>query len=331
MKEYLTRLLNQEKLSSQDTKDILMNITKESYPQAQIAALLSMLQLRGVTADELIGFRQALMETRVPVDLSPFKPLDIVGSGGDGKNTFNISTCACFVVAGAGYKVAKHGNFGATSVSGASTVIQQHGVKFTADRDTLMRSIEEAGICYLHAQLFAKAMKFVGPTRKALGFPTVFNLLGPLINPCEPTYQLLGTANLEQMRLYANVMNKLGIRYSIVTSLDGYDEISLTGDFKICTSDYEHVFSPEDLGLAKSFPDQLFGGASAEDAARIFDSVLAGTSTNSQRQTVLANAAAAIQLIEREKSMEECLDIARESLDSGRALTAFNKFVEINS
>ena len=331
MKEYLMKLLNQEKLSSQDTKNILLNITKEKYPEAQIAALLAMLQMRGVTADELIGFREALMETRLPVDLSPYKPLDIVGTGGDGKNTFNISTCACFVVAGAGYKVAKHGNFGATSVSGASTVIQQHGVKFTADHDILTRSIEEAGICYLHAQLFAKAMKFVGPTRKALRFPTVFNLLGPLINPCGPAYQLLGTANLEQMRLYVNVMNKLGIRYAIVTSLDGYDEISLTSDFKISTSDYEHVFSPEDLGFDRSEPGQLSGGESAEEAARIFDKVLAGEAEKSQRQTVLVNAAVAIQLIEKGKIMAECLDIAKESLDGGHALAAFNKFVEINS
>ena len=229
MKDILTRLFNHEELTSAETKQILLNITREAYPEAQISALLTVFQMRSITVDELIGFREALMETRIPIDFAPYRPIDIVGTGGDGKNTFNISTCACFVVAGAGYKVAKHGNYGATSVSGASNVMEQHGIRFTNDPDKLKRSMDECNIAYLHAQLFNPAMKFVGPVRKALGVRTLFNLLGPLVNPCKPTYQLLGVADLAQMRLYTNVFYKLGIDFAVVNSLDSYDEISHHG------------------------------------------------------------------------------------------------------
>lgn len=245
MKAILTRLFNHEELTSEETKQILLNITKEMYPEAQIAALLTAFQMRSITVDELIGFREALMETRLPIDFAPYRPIDIVGTGGDGKNTFNISTCACFVVAGAGYKVAKHGNYGATSVSGASNVIEQHGVRFTNNPDTLKRSMEECNIAYLHAQLFNPAMKFVGPVRKTLGVRTLFNLLGPLVNPCCPAYQLLGVADLSQMRLYTNVFYKLGIDFAVVNSLDSYDEISLTDEFKVMTRNYERIYRPQ--------------------------------------------------------------------------------------
>ncbi|MCI1640690.1 MAG: anthranilate phosphoribosyltransferase [Bacteroidales bacterium] len=331
MKKYLLRLLDNETLSSEETKEIFLNITKEKYPQAQIAALLTCLQMRGVSADELIGFRDALMETRIPVDFSPYKPIDIVGTGGDCKNTFNISTCACFVVAGAGYKVAKHGNYASTSVSGASTVMEYHGVRFTNNMDNLKRSMEECNIAYLHAQLFNPAMKFVGPTRKQLQFPTVFNLLGPLINPCRPAYQLLGVANLAQMRLYATVLSRLGIGFSVITSMDGYDEISLTGDFKIKTDNFEHVYSPEDLGFEKSRPEELYGGSTPEEASAVFDSVLDGTASASRTNTVIANAGFAIRTITPSKSIEDCISEARESLVSGKALGMFRKYVEINS
>lgn len=330
MKAILTRLFNHEELTSEETKQILLNITKEMYPEAQIAALLTAFQMRGITVDELIGFREALMETRVPIDFAPYRPIDIVGTGGDGKNTFNISTCACFVVAGAGYKVAKHGNFGATSVSGASNVIEQHGVRFTNNPDILRRSMEECNIAYLHAPLFSPAMKFVGPVRRALGVRTLFNLLGPLVNPCKPAYQLLGVADLPQMRLYTNVFYKLGIDFAVVNSLDCYDEISLTSEFKVVTRNYEHIYTPGELGLHSIKPEELFGGNSKEEAMRIFDQVLEGKATLAQTQCVLVNAAFAIQIIESQRSIEECIAIARESLESGRALQGLKRFVEIN-
>ena len=330
MKAILTRLFNHEELTSEETKQILLNITREMYPEAQIAALLTAFQMRGITVDELIGFREALMETRVPVDFAPYRPIDIVGTGGDGKNTFNISTCACFVVAGAGYKVAKHGNFGATSVSGASNVIEQHGVRFTNNPDILRRSMEECNIAYLHAPLFSPAMKFVGPVRRALGVRTLFNLLGPLVNPCKPAYQLLGVADLPQMRLYTNVFYKLGIDFAVVNSLDCYDEISLTSEFKVVTRNYEHIYTPGELGLHSIKPEELFGGNSKEEAMRIFDQVLEGKATLAQTQCVLVNAAFAIQIIESQRSIEECIAIARESLESGRALQGLKRFVEIN-
>lgn len=332
MKEVLNKMLNHEELSRTETRDIIVGITKDEFPTEQITALLTGLQMRGVTVDELLGFRDGILATGVKAILDCDKYIDVVGTGGDRKNTFNISTTSCFVIAGAGYKVAKHGNYAATSVSGASNVIHHHGVKFTADIDILNRSINEAGIVYLHAQLFASAMKFVGPIRKALQFPTVFNLLGPLVNPSQPKAQLLGVANLDQMRLYRQVYQKLGIDYGIVNSIDGYDEISLTGDFKVATNNYERVFSPADLGFVPATPEELVGGANEDEAAEIFDAVLENRALPAQKNVVLANAAFGIQVMEKgQKSIEECVEIARESIDSGKALATFRKFSEINS
>ena len=332
MKEVLNKMLNHEELSRTETRDIIVGITKDEFPTEQITALLTGLQMRGVTVDELLGFRDGILATGVKAILDCDKYIDVVGTGGDRKNTFNISTTSCFVIAGAGYKVAKHGNYAATSVSGASNVIHHHGVKFTADIDKLNRSINEAGIVYLHAQLFASAMKFVGPIRKALQFPTVFNLLGPLVNPSQPKAQLLGVANLDQMRLYRQVYQKLGIDYGIVNSIDGYDEISLTGDFKVATNNYERVFSPADLDFVPATPEELVGGANEDEAAEIFDAVLENRALPAQKNVVLANAAFGIQVMEKgQKSIEECVEIARESIDSGKALATFRKFAEINS
>ena len=332
MKEVLNKMLNHEELSRTETRDIIVGITKDEFPTEQITALLTGLQMRGVTVDELLGFRDGILATGVKAILDCDKYIDVVGTGGDRKNTFNISTTSCFVIAGAGYKVAKHGNYAATSVSGASNVIHHHGVKFTADIDKLNRSINEAGIVYLHAQLFASAMKFVGPIRKALQFPTVFNLLGPLVNPSQPKAQLLGVANLDQMRLYRQVYQKLGIDYGIVNSIDGYDEISLTGDFKVATNNYERVFSPADLGFVPATPEELVGGANEDEAAEIFDAVLENRALPAQKNVVLANAAFGIQVMEKgQKSIEECVEIARESIDCGKALATFRKFAEINS
>ena len=330
MKTILTRLFNHEELTVEESKQILLNISREMYSEAQIAALLTVFQMRSITVDELAGFREALMETRIPIDFAPYRPIDIVGTGGDGKNTFNISTCASFVVAGAGYKVAKHGNYGATSVSGASNVIEQHGVRFTNNPDILKRSMEECNIAYLHAQLFNPAMKFVGPVRKALGVRTLFNLLGPLVNPCQPAYQLLGVADLAQMRLYTNVFYRLGIDFAVVNSLDNYDEISLTDEFKVMTRHYERIYRPQTLGFSAVHPEELSGGACKEDAARIFDNILNNRAEAAQTQCVIVNAAFAIQVMEQEKKIEECIAIARESLESGRALKTLKKFIEIN-
>ena len=332
MKDILNRMLNHEELTREETKDILIGITRSEYPNEQITALLTALQMRGITVDELLGFRDGILETGVPVPLDCDRYIDVVGTRGDRKNTFNISTTSCFVIAGAGYKVAKHGNYAATSTSGASNVIANHGVKFTDDIDKLNRCINECGIVYLHAQLFAKAMKFVGPIRKALQFPTCFNLLGPIVNPSKPQCQLLGVANLDQMRLYNNVYQKIGIDYGIVNSIDGYDEISLTSDFKVTTNNYERIFKPSDLGFGITKPEELRAGADEKEAKEIFDNVLANTALPAQKNVVLANAAFGIQVLEKgKKEIEECVEIARESIDSGKALDTFKKFVEFNS
>ncbi len=331
MKKYLLKLIDGETLRQEDTHDIMLNIVKEQYTVQQIAALLMAIQTRGVTVDELLGFRQGLLETGKYINLEDYNTLDIVGTGGDGKNTFNISTCSAFVIAGAGYKVTKHGNGGSTSVSGASNVLLGHGVKFTDDADQLKRSLDETNICYFHAPLFAYGMKFVGPTRKALQVPTCFNLLGPLVNPCHPKNSLHGTANQSQQRLYTNIHQRLGDNYGVVTSYDGYDEISLTSGFKICTNYFEKVYTPKEMGFNYVKQSDIYGGETPEEAMRIFDAVLEGTSTENQKNVILANAACGIAIIEPNLSISESIDIARESLDSGKALQSFKKFVELNS
>ncbi len=332
MKALLSKMLCGEELTRDEMYDILIGITEEKYPTEQIAALLTGLQMRGIAVDELLGFRDGILATGVPAILDAERYIDIVGTGGDLKNTFNISTCSCVVVAGAGYKVAKHGNYAATSVSGASNVIEEHGVKFTNDLSKLNKNINECNFTYLHAPLFARAMKFVAPIRKNISFPTIFNLLGPIVNPSQPKCQLLGVATLDQMRLYNAVHQKLGVDYGIENSIDGYDEISLTGNFKVTTNNYERIFSPADLGLPVAKAHELVGGETKEDAVKIFDNVLANTATEAQKNVVIANSAFAIQVLEAgKKDIKECCALAKESIESGRALACFKKYVEMNS
>lgn len=331
MKDILYKLFEHRYLEREEAGRILRDIAQNKYTEAQVASLITVFLMRNISVDELCGFRDALLEMRAPVDLHEYEPIDIVGTGGDGKNTFNISTTSCFVVAGAGYPVVKHGNYGATSVSGASNVMEQHGVKFTVDNDQLRRSMDECRIAYLHAPLFNPAMKAVAPVRKALGVRTFFNMLGPLVNPVVPKYQLLGVYNLPLLRLYCYTFQKNQSRFAVVHTLDGYDEISLTTDFKVATNGNEKIYKPEDLGFDRYEEAELDGGKTPEEAARIFDNVLNNRATKAQKEVIVANSAFAIQVIEPGKSIVECIDIARESLESGKALATLKRFLNINS
>ena len=331
MKQLLYRLFEHQYLGREEARVILQNIAEGRYNDAQIASLITVFLMRSISVEELTGFREALLDMRVPIDLAEIKPIDIVGTGGDGKNTFNISTCSCFVVAGAGYNVVKHGNYGATSVSGASNVMEQHGIKFTNNNDQLRRNMEACHITYLHAPLFNPALKAVAPVRKNLGVRSFFNMLGPLVNPAMPAYQLLGVYNLPLLRLYNYTYQESGTRFAVVHSLDGYDEISLTADFKVAMPEKEKIYSPELLGFKRCQEADLDGGSTPEEAARIFDAVLENKATEAQRNCVVINSAFAIQVICPEKSIETCIAEAKESLDSGRALATFKQYVSLNS
>ena len=331
MKQLLYRLFEHQYLGREEARVILQNIAEGRYNDAQIASLITVFLMRSISVEELTGFREALLDMRMPIDLAEFKPIDIVGTGGDGKNTFNISTCSCFVVAGAGYNVVKHGNYGATSVSGASNVMEQHGIKFTNNNDQLRRNMEACHITYLHAPLFNPALKAVAPVRKNLGVRSFFNMLGPLVNPAMPAYQLLGVYNLPLLRLYNYTYQESGTRFAVVHSLDGYDEISLTADFKVAMPEKEKIYSPELLGFKRCQEADLDGGSTPEEAARIFDAVLENKATEAQRNCVVINSAFAIQVICPEKSIETCIAEAKESLDSGRALATFKQYVSLNS
>jgi anthranilate phosphoribosyltransferase len=330
MKQILMRLFEQESLTQQEASEVLTNIGNGKYNESEIAAFITVYLMRNITLDELTGFRDAMLELAMPFDLSEYNPIDIVGTGGDGKNTFNISTLSCFTLAGAGYKVAKHGNYGSTSISGASNVLEYYGVKFTTDKGKTRRSIEKCNIGYLHAPLFNKAMKNVAPIRKALGVRTFFNVLGPLISPACPVYQMLGVYNLKMLRLYNYVNQKLGNKYILVHSLDGYDEVSLTSSAKIVSSSGEGLLSPEMMGFTTLQPEDLYAGNSIEDAAGIFMQILENSSTEARKNVVLANSALAIRTICPEKDLLTCTAEARESLESGRAKEAFACFVQMN-
>lgn len=330
MKKLLEKLTAHRNLDRAEARQVLLDIADARYNDAQLSAFMTVFLMRAITVDELCGFRDALLERRRPVDLDCPQAIDIVGTGGDGKNTFNISTATCFVVAGAGYKVVKHGNYGSTSVSGASNVLEHHGIRFTADTDRLRRSLETSGVAYLHAPFFSPALKVVAPVRKALGVRNFFNMLGPLVNPTMPHHQLLGVYNLKLMRLYNYIAQTEGINCTVVHALDGYDEISLTGPFKCAGAGGERVYAPADLGLPACNPRDIYGGDTIAGAARIFDNVLAGTATPAQTNCVLANAAFAIHTVDPSVSLDDALDKARQSVASGAAARAFALFAQAN-
>ena len=332
MKQILNRLFEHQYLNRTEAKEILTNMAAGNYNESQIAAFISVFLMRSISVDEFLGFSDALLDLRANVDaLAAYNPIDIVGTGGDNKNTFNISTLACFVTAGAGYKVAKHGNYGATSVSGASNVMEQHGVKFTADVSKLEESLDKTNIAYMHAPLFNNALKVVAPVRKALGVRTFFNMLGPVVNPIKPKRTVLGVFNLKMARLYSYMYQQTDVDYSIVHGLDGYDEISLTGDFKIINKIEEKIYTPEQVGFDRCLELELDGGNTPEDASTIFDNVISNTATKAQTNAVVANAATAIQTINPQLSFEDAIAEARESLESGKTKETFLKFLTLNT
>lgn len=332
MKLILNRLFNHQYLDRNEAKDILNRMAVGEYNEAQIAAFISVYLMRSISIDEFMGFSDALLELRTNVDvLAAYNPVDIVGTGGDNKNTFNISTLSCFTVAAAGYKVAKHGNYGATSVSGASTVMEQCGVKFTSNIGDLERSLGETGIAYLHAPLFNNALKVVAPIRKALGVRTFFNMLGPVANPIRPKKQVLGVFNLKMARMYFYMYQHTDVDYNIVHGLDGYDEISLTSDFKVISKWGEKIYTPEELGFKRYSEIDLDGGTTVESAHSIFKNVINNTATDAQKDVVIANSAFAINTINPELPIVECIAQAREAIESGRLKNTFKKFIELNS
>lgn len=327
MKKILNYLFEHKSLSGEQAREVLLNISKGIYSDAEIAAFITVYLMRSITIEELQGFRDALMEICISVDLNGYDVMDIVGTGGDGKNTFNISTLSCFIVAGTGTKVAKHGNYGATSISGSSNVMEQLGYKFKADTGALKKELEEANICFLHAPLFHPALKAVASIRKNLGVRTFFNMLGPMVNPASPKYQLVGVYNLEMARVYNYLLQQGNSAFTIIHGLDGYDEISLTGDTRVITSDGEKTLNAEELGKRTVSPADIYGGSSVEESAKIFMAILKGEGTWAQNAVVLANSAMALQCTGKYKNYDECYQLAVESLESGRAYQSLQKII----
>lgn len=331
MRNILNHLFDHKTLSRQEAEEVLTNIASSRYSDSEIAAFISVYLMRSITVEELSGFRDALLNQCIRIDLSEFKTIDVCGTGGDGKDTFNISTLSSFVLAGAGIKVAKHGNYGVSSSCGSSNVMEHFGYKFSNDSDKLKREIDRTGVCFMHAPLFNPAMKTVGPVRRALKIKTFFNMLGPMVNPSFPENQLIGVYSLELARLYNYMFQNSPSNYTIIYSLDGYDEISLTSDFKYILNGVEQIISPESLGYKRTVPSDLYGGKSVDEAAGIFIGILKGTGTSQQNDAVLANTQMAVKCYYPSKSYDECRSIAEDSLFGGRALNAFTSLMEMQS
>ena len=329
MKNILNRLINHEMLSKEEAKNVLVNISNGNYNTSQIASFLTVYMMRSISIDELAGFREALLELCIRVDLSAYNTIDLCGTGGDGKDTFNISTLASFVAAGAGIKVAKHGNYGVSSISGSSNVIEKMGIKLSNDTDFLEKCIDKAGICILHAPLFHPAMKNVGPIRKELAVKTFFNMLGPMVNPSFPKNQLVGVFNLEMARMYAYLYQNTEVNFTILHSLDGYDEVSLTGATKTITNSMEGMLNPEDFGVQLLLQSEIEGGTTIADSAQIFMNIISGKGTEAQNNVVCANAAMAIATVTKCSPLEG-FQIAKESLLSGKGLVALKKLQELS-
>jgi anthranilate phosphoribosyltransferase len=329
MKKILNYLFEHKTLTREQAKEVLLNISKNMYNESEIAAFITVYLMRSITIDELQGFRDALLELCVRVDLNGHEVMDIVGTGGDGKNTFNISTLSCFIVAGTGNKVAKHGNYGASSISGSSNVMEQLGYKFKNDNGALQKEIDQANICFLHAPMFHPALKAVGPIRKNLGVRTFFNMLGPMVNPAFPKYQLVGVYNLEMARIYNYLLQPTGNKFTIIHSLDGYDEISLTGDTKVITNEGEKIVTAEALGKRMVNAEDIYGGNTVEEAAKIFLKILKGEGSWAQNAVVLANSAMALQCTGKYKTYEESYYAAVESLESSKAYQSLQQLVSL--
>jgi len=327
MKKTLNKLFEHQTLSEQDAYNVLTRIGTGEFNHSQIAAFLTVYLMRNISVEELTGFRNALLDLCLKIDLSEFNTIDVCGTGGDGKDTFNISTLSAFVVAGAGYKVAKYGNYGVSSSCGSSNVLEFLGYKFTNDEATLKKQIDQANFCMMHAPLFHPAMATVGPIRQELGIKTFFNMLGPLVNPSNPQNQLVGVFNLEIARIYNYLLQKSDKNYIILHSLDGYDEISLTGKFKAISQHKEQLLTPEDIGFKTQLQSDIFGGETIKNSAKIFINVLNNKGTEKQKNVVLANAAFAIQCFEPNKSLTECIAIAEESIDSENAYNSLKKLI----
>ena len=329
MKKILQYLFEHKTLSREAAKDLLLSMSSGAYNDSELASLMTVFLMRSITIEELQGFRDALLELAVPIQLDTNDLLDIVGTGGDGKNTFNISTLTCFIVAGAGQKVAKHGNYGASTISGSSNVMEQLGYVFKNDATKLKQELYTANICFLHAPLFHPALKLVGPIRKNLGVRTFFNMLGPLVNPAKPAHQLIGVYSLEMARIYHYLLQEEGINYTIIHGLDGYDEISLTSDTKIFTAKGERIVSANELGKRIVFPADLAGGDTVEASAQIFLKIIKGEGTMAQNAVVLANAAAALFATQKYSTYNEAYAAAVESLDSQKAYQVLQQLIAV--
>ena len=328
MKNLLKDLYNHKIMNKDEAKNALILLTNGTANASQISSFLTIFLMRDITSEELDGFREAMIELSININIDGSELIDLCGTGGDGKDTFNISTVSSFVVAGAGIKVAKHGNYGVSSSCGSSNIISHLGHKFSNDVDTLRYSLEKSNICFLHAPLFHPSLKNISPIRGELGVKTFFNMLGPMVNPIQPKNQLVGVFNSNIFRLYSHIYSKSDKNYCIVHSIDGYDEISLTSPFKLFSNHSDIMLTPKDLNFDNIEPLSLSGGKNIDESLKIFLNVLKNKGKKEQIDSVLANSGLAIYCAKKLSSINDGVDLARESLESGKAYNCLKLFIE---
>jgi anthranilate phosphoribosyltransferase len=328
MKQILNELIDNRSLTKETAHRVLVDLASGKFNMSQTASFMTVYMMRSITVDELQGFRDAMLELCVPAHFDQ-PVMDVCGTGGDGKNTMNLSTLSSFVVAAAGQPVAKHGNYGVSSACGSSNLLEHFGYKFTNDIEELKRSLDRASICFMHAPLFHPAMKNVAPIRKDLGVKTFFNMLGPMVNPSFPKRQLVGVFSLELARQYGYLYQNTDKDFLILHSLDGYDEVSLTGAFKFYFNEGERLSTPGELGLPVIKYEDIKGGATVQESAILFMNVLEGKGTVEQNAAVIANAAMALYCVNRAEGLSKAVENAEQALLSGKALGAFKKLMNI--
>lgn len=326
MKEVLTELIENRALTKETAHRVLVDLAQGKFNLSQTAAFMTVYMMRSITVEELQGFRDAMLELCIPASFDQ-PVMDVCGTGGDGKNTINLSTLSSFVVAAAGQPVAKHGNYGVSSACGSSNLLEYFGYRFTNDVEELKRSLDRANICFMHAPLFHPAMKNVAPIRKELGVKTFFNMLGPMVNPAFPTRQLVGVFSLELARQYGYLYQNTNKDFVILHSLDGFDEVSLTSPFKFYYNEGERLADAQDLGLSRVRYEEIKGGTTVEDSARLFTIILEGKGTAAQEAAVIANAAMALYCANRAAGLPAAVQRATDSLKSGAAFQAFKKLM----
>jgi len=322
---FLKKILRQEQLNINESEAFIHAIANDEFSEVELGGILTAIQMRGLTLDEFKGFRNALESYADRVSLYTNEAIDVCGTGGDGKDTFNISTTTAFILSAMGYKVIKHGNYGVSSICGSSNVLEYLGFNFTKDEQVLNQQLEKQNICFIHAPLFHPVLKKVAPVRKQLGVGTFFNAMGPLLNPIQPKFQLTGTYSLELAKIYQVLLRDKRQSFKVVYALDRYDELTLTADARVLGNNSDEILNANSFGVEVTSPENLKGG-SIEQSANMLRSILGGHASEELINVVASNTALGMSCFHPEKQYKILFEEAKAFISSGQAIKFHKQF-----